>query len=560
MIPVHIGRNCGWFNPARGKRGVLMCSAVGYEELGSHRGWRVLAETLALAGMPTLRFDYPGTGDSDGVETDRGQLASWLQSIADAIAWLKTHAGVEEVAVVGLRLGATLAALACEKQPDIHSLVLMAPVLTGRSYIREMKMLSRMLLEPQGITASEEPGGNGFRVGGFLINSETIVAVENIKLSEIQRKPAKRVLVLQQQSAGLTTFIDRLAACGAKVEVTEFDELTTFVCDPIQSKAPVLAAGKIVEWLSVDLPVHATATVVSTALSLQRDMWREQPVALGSSANLFGIMCQPTKPVNQEPAVLFVNGGMNSHIGWGRQTVEIARHLANSGVASLRMDMAGIGESGSGTAEPRDILYAAKPLDDITCALDWLQSQGYEKPAVVGSCSGAYFAFQAGISDDRVGAMVMINLYCFNWESSISFEEGMRRVQTPMQYVRRLSNQDTLRRLFSGDTKIAKNVIRQGVEVVAKALREAFGPGGVSSQVQLVREQVYRFLARGGRVAFVYGSDDAGRSMMMDHFGDELDTHRHRSLSCDLIQNSDHDISSRAGRDDLMAVLVKLLS
>jgi len=60
--PVSIGQNFGWLHHANGDRGVVMCAAMGYEALCAHQSWRVLADGLAAAGLPTLRFDYPGGG------------------------------------------------------------------------------------------------------------------------------------------------------------------------------------------------------------------------------------------------------------------------------------------------------------------------------------------------------------------------------------------------------------------------------------------------------------------------------------------------------------------
>src|SRR5258706_14823227 len=66
MTPVMFEGCAGWLHPAAGNRGVIICAAQGYEELCTHRPMRGLAERFAEAGLPTLRFDYPSTGDSIG--------------------------------------------------------------------------------------------------------------------------------------------------------------------------------------------------------------------------------------------------------------------------------------------------------------------------------------------------------------------------------------------------------------------------------------------------------------------------------------------------------------
>jgi pimeloyl-ACP methyl ester carboxylesterase len=135
MEPVVFNECFGWLHEARGRHGVVLCNPFGYDAYCTHRGWRKLAESVAAAGMPTLRFDYPGTGDSAGLEEDPKRFDAWLGSIAAGVEWLREYTGVEQVSLVGLRLGATLAALAAARIGNIDGLVLLAPVITGRSCV-----------------------------------------------------------------------------------------------------------------------------------------------------------------------------------------------------------------------------------------------------------------------------------------------------------------------------------------------------------------------------------------------------------------------------------------
>ena len=49
---------------------VLLCPPWGWNDVTSYRARRAWAEHLADGGHPTLRFDFPGTGDSAGVPAD----------------------------------------------------------------------------------------------------------------------------------------------------------------------------------------------------------------------------------------------------------------------------------------------------------------------------------------------------------------------------------------------------------------------------------------------------------------------------------------------------------
>ena len=94
--PVRIGRDAdalaGIYQPASDSTGtgtaVLICNPFGQEAIRAQRSLRVLAERLGRQGIPSLRFDYFGTGDSPG-EDGAGHLTRWRQDIhlADVPRW-----------------------------------------------------------------------------------------------------------------------------------------------------------------------------------------------------------------------------------------------------------------------------------------------------------------------------------------------------------------------------------------------------------------------------------------------------------------------------------------
>jgi pimeloyl-ACP methyl ester carboxylesterase len=124
------------------RAGVVLCQPIGHEYLRAHRAFRNLAITLASQGFHVLRFDYFATGDSAG---DAGRLTvrQCLADLATAIDELKDIAGVTKVSLVGLRLGATFAALAASRRSDVDRLVLWDPVLDGTSYVAEVQAVQR---------------------------------------------------------------------------------------------------------------------------------------------------------------------------------------------------------------------------------------------------------------------------------------------------------------------------------------------------------------------------------------------------------------------------------
>jgi len=96
-IPVLIGNGPGWLHEATSRRGVVLCGALDYEALCTWRPLYTLADRLAAAGCPTLRFDYPGHGESAAPDPGADFVSQCIATVHAAVDLLKTRCGVEEV-------------------------------------------------------------------------------------------------------------------------------------------------------------------------------------------------------------------------------------------------------------------------------------------------------------------------------------------------------------------------------------------------------------------------------------------------------------------------------
>jgi alpha/beta superfamily hydrolase len=133
----------GLFHPAAqaqpGDTAVLICPPFGQEGLRTHRFFKVLADRLARAGIATLRFDFYGSGDSAGDESE-GELDGWRRDLCSAHEELRRRVPDARIVWVGARLGATLAVLAARNgRCDPVRLVLWEPVIDGRRYARFLR-------------------------------------------------------------------------------------------------------------------------------------------------------------------------------------------------------------------------------------------------------------------------------------------------------------------------------------------------------------------------------------------------------------------------------------
>lgn len=101
-----------------------------------------IARSLATRGIVCLRFDYTGTGDSEGEFKDVNKSALF-SDIKSAIIAIKALEGVNSVGLFGLRFGGMLASLYAEQvDSQVDHLILCSPVVDFSDYINKALMMS----------------------------------------------------------------------------------------------------------------------------------------------------------------------------------------------------------------------------------------------------------------------------------------------------------------------------------------------------------------------------------------------------------------------------------
>ena len=148
--PFHFGPNGSLYGVLHGARAVsvgsavLICAPLGHEYLRAHFILQRLARRLAGAGVPVLRFDYYGCGDSLG-DGSAATCARWQQDIVEAQRELQRRTGAERVTAIGVRLGATLLANV-GALPAFSRLVFWDPVERGASHLDDLRAAHRRSL------------------------------------------------------------------------------------------------------------------------------------------------------------------------------------------------------------------------------------------------------------------------------------------------------------------------------------------------------------------------------------------------------------------------------
>ena len=139
----------------------------------------------------------------------------------------------------------------------------------------------------------------------------------------------------------------------------------------------------------------------------------EKAVLLGKAKNLVGVVTEPRKigQGKSRPAIILLNAGLIHRVGPNRIYVQIARRLAASGFFALRLDLAGIGDSGNRTDK---LSLKDGVISDVKDAMDYLSvKEGIQQFILVGICSGADNSLRIAQSDARVIGAVPIEAYYF---------------------------------------------------------------------------------------------------------------------------------------------------
>jgi pimeloyl-ACP methyl ester carboxylesterase len=120
---------------------VLLLSPGVKMRVGPQRLYRSMTDTLTALGIPVLRFDFFGLGDSEGTLTEdllrdvynHIEVGRFVDDTIDAMNWMEEHCGCRRFILSGLCGGAITGLLAGARDPRVAGLLALGitPVLAS---------------------------------------------------------------------------------------------------------------------------------------------------------------------------------------------------------------------------------------------------------------------------------------------------------------------------------------------------------------------------------------------------------------------------------------------
>jgi alpha-beta hydrolase superfamily lysophospholipase len=555
--------------------GLVICKPFGYEAQCAHRSLRAFADAASALGMPALRFDYLGAGDSADIDPAADQIESWLRDVAAAVGELRRRTAVQRVCLLGFRLGALLAVLAAERSSAVDALILVAPVLSGRRYLRELRTTQLAAAAGDDVPAASS---GGLEVGGYPLSAASIAQLSQIELSTVTRPPAAQILMIDRKDLPVgSAWCEKLAQLGAQARYLALPGFVEMMMTPPQFAVvprEMLAASR--EWLLTlpgivaphDERREPSAIAVQPAASTPTlkvpggnggTEVTERPVCLGTAPTLFGIVAEPAPTELRGRAVILLNPGADHHIGAGRMYVSLARRWARRGYVVLRMDLAGLGDSATRSGQPDDQVFPAAVLEDVRVAVDFMRSHyRVSDLTLAGLCSAAYHTLRAAVAGLPLDRVLMVNPQNFSWKESMEVGEVQMVdvVRDLRVYRTRALSANTWKRLLLGQIDVAavariylhraRIVAESRVRDIARWLR-----------IRLPRDlgwELEEIAQRGVRVVFVFARGDPGVELLriqggsaVKRLGDLCRVH--------IIDSADHTFTRSGPRAALEQVL-----
>lgn len=166
---------------------VAFCHGFGGTKSGRFRFFVTLAEELAHHGIAVFRFDYRGSGDSEGDPMNLS-FQDHIKDTLNVIEFMKHYPNIDRsrLGICGKSMGGAIATLAADLCGEIQVLALLVPMYHAQKWQKLLEELSR------GANVSKESATMNFgtiprhllRYQGFPVSPAFVDQLFSLKLEE----------------------------------------------------------------------------------------------------------------------------------------------------------------------------------------------------------------------------------------------------------------------------------------------------------------------------------------------------------------------------------------
>lgn len=501
---------------------VVHCPAFAEEMNKSRKMVMDQARQFADLGVGVLIPDWWGTGDSPGEFADADWVL-WRRNLTQILCWLKQQGAGSVTLWglrLGCLLAHDVQQQWHDEWPRLNQLLYWQPVFSGQQAVTQFLRLrlASGLLEPAA-AATRRPaliavGGMGdgevavaappladmkpetvkdlrqrfadgeyLEVAGYVICPSLVEQLDALAGEAIlPQAPVSWLEVKSQQDAQLSAaavrtmdiWQQKAAAVDGQVvnaqgqvvageafwstqEIADAPELLAVSCELLRSSRERLSPDDTQRLPLVQKEKRLTSLYEPGCEGAGNSVTEEAVQFLCADSHLYGTLHLPEGDC--EHGVIIIVGGPQYRVGSHRQFVDLARALARAGIAVLRFDYRGMGDSEGDFAGFTGIDH------DIAAAVDAFARRlpQVQKLALWGLCDGATAAACYAASDSRIGGLVLLN----PWVRS---EAGEARAYLRHYYWQRLRQPDFWQKLRQG-----RFSFRDSFNSLIGALRRSIG-------------------------------------------------------------------------------------
>jgi pimeloyl-ACP methyl ester carboxylesterase len=288
-----------------------------------------------------------------------------------------------------------------------------------------------------------------------------------------------------------------------------------------------------------------------------RDVVRPISVEYGGE-RLFGMLHVPAVR-RADVAVVCLSSGMQNRAGPHRIYVKAARRFAQIGLASLRLDLIGVGDS---TGRVTEMHFDQHDPGVIPGVVDVLEREcGITRVVLLGLCAGARIAMKGALRDRRVDGVALWGMpivsgpvsmpggssYISQREAKRQLREWLPKLVDPRAWYRYLRKPGALADGSRMMVRALGGLLPAAIRRTASPQQEFFGA-------------LDAYLAAARPILLLYGEDDMlGRTELLERFP-AIARGEMPGCTYGIVSQGDHTFTQMAATDEVIARTVEWLA